>query len=228
MNMSILTAYKNITLAIVNLVNEPRGYTYNQYRNKILLKPAQQQQFIDTAKMVADRHLALGTLGELSWRLSPHQLVINAQGSHLAYLTETDLVTCSTLPGKPGEAAAPHLNWHRLIYRETPAESVLFCHPPYTLTLANAAKLPLQEIAPEIGAVIGGVNLIKSSDLTEANLAEAVQQNHVILAPQLGALVWGDSMVNVLVRADALEFVCHLTTIAYQTGLMPALSTKNQ
>ena len=226
--MSILTAYKNITLAIVNLVNAPRGYTYNQYRNKILLKPAQQQQFIDTAKMVADHHLALGTLGELSLRLSPHQLVINAQSSHLAYLTETDLVICSTLPGKPGELAAPHLNWHRLIYRETPAESVLFCHPPYTLTLANAAKLPLQEIAPEIGAVIGGANLIKPSYLTEANLAEAVQQNHVVLAPQLGALVWGDSMVNALTRADALEFVCHLTTIAYQTGLMPALSKKNQ
>jgi hypothetical protein len=37
----------------------------------------------------------------------------------------------------------------------------LFCHPPYTLTLAHAAKLPLQETAPEIGAVIGGVNVIK-------------------------------------------------------------------
>ncbi|GIK39642.1 MAG: hypothetical protein BroJett011_34750 [Chloroflexota bacterium] len=226
--MSILTAYKNITLAIVNWVNAPRGYTYNQYRNKILLKPAQQQQFIDTAKMIADRRLALGTLGELSLRLSPQQLVINAQGSHLAYLTETDLVTCSTLPGKSGEGAAPHLNWHRLIYRETPAESVLFCHPPYTLTLANAAKLPLQELAPEIGAVIGGINLLKPSSLTEAILAEAVQQNHVILVPQLGALVWGDSMVNALARADALEFVSQLTAIAYQTGLMPALSTKTQ
>jgi ribulose-5-phosphate 4-epimerase/fuculose-1-phosphate aldolase len=228
MNMSILTAYKNITLAIVNLVNTPRGSTYNQYRNKILLKPAQQQQFIETAKMVADHHLALGALGELSLRVSPQQLVINAQGSHLAYLTETDLVTCSTLPGKPAEAAAPHLNWHRLIYRETPAESVLFCHPPYSLTLANTAKLPLQETAPEIEAVIGGVNLIKPSYLTEAHLAEVVQQNHVILVPQLGALIWGNSMVNVLVRADALEFVSQLTAIAYQTGLMPTLSTKNQ
>lgn len=225
----MLATYKKLTLAIVNMVNAPRGSTYNQYRNKILLKPAQQRQFIDTAKTVVDRHLALGTLGELSLRLSPHQLVINAQGSHLAYLSETDLVTCSTLPGKPGDAAAPRLNWHRLIYRETLAESVLFCHPPYTLTLANAAKLPLQETAPEeIGVVIGGVNLIKPSCLTEAHLAEAVQQNHVILVPQLGVLVWGNSMVNALVRADALEFVSQLTAIAYQTGLMPTLSTKNQ
>jgi L-fuculose-phosphate aldolase len=224
----MLAAYKKLTLAIVDLVNAPRGSAYNQYRNKILLKPAQQKQFIDTAKMVVDRHLTLGTLGELSLRLSPHLLVINAQASHLAYLNETDLVTCSTLPGKPGEAAAPHLNWHRLIYRETPAESVLFCHPPYALTLANAARLPFQEIAPEIGAVIGGVNLIKPSHLTEAHLAQAVQQNHVILVPQLGALVWGNSMVNALVRADALEFVSQLTAIAYQTGLMPTLSTKNQ
>ncbi len=224
----MLAAYKKLTLAIVNLVNAPRGYTYNQYRNKKLLKPAQQKQFIDTAKMVADHHLALGTLGELSLRLSPHQLVINAQDSHLAHLTETDLVTCSTLPGKPGEAAAPHLNWHRLIYRETPAEGVLFCHPPYALTLANVTKLPFQEIAPEIWAVIGGVNLIKPSYLTEANLAEAVQQNHAILVPQLGALVWGNSMANALARVDALEFVSQLTAIAYQTGLMPILSIKNQ
>lgn len=228
MNTSILTAYKNITLAIVNMVNAPRSSSYNQYLQKILLKPAQQKQFIDTAKMITDHGLALGVLGELSVRLTAQQLVITAQGSHLAHLSESDLVTCSISPGKPGEAAAPHLDWHRLIYRETPAESVLLCHPPYALTLANAAKLPLQEIAPEMREAIGGVTLIKAPDLSEATLAESARQNHAILLPQQGALIWGDSIANALSRVEALEFVSYLTAIAGQTGLKPILSANDQ
>lgn len=225
MNTSILTAYKNITLAIVNMVNAPRGATYSQYLQKILLKPAQQKQFIDTAKMITARGLALGALGELSVRLTAQQLVITDPKSHLAHLSENDLVACSIIPGKPDGVAASHLDWHRLIYRETPAESVLFCHPPYTLILANAAKLPLQEVIPEIGETIGGISLIKAPDLSEVNLAEAVRQSHAILLPQQGVLVWGHSMVDVLNRVEALEFVSQLTALANQTGL---ILTKDQ
>jgi len=224
----MLAAYKNITLAIVNLVNASRGNRYDQYRSKLYLKPEQREQLLETAKMIVAHRLAPGTFGELSLRLSPHQLVITAQGSHLAHLTETDLVTCSTLANKPDGAAALHLNWHRLIYRETQAESVLLCQPPYTLTLINAAKLPLPQLAPEIWEAVGGVKLIYSADLSEAALVEIVRQNHAVLVPQLGALVWGHSMANLLTRVEALEFVSQLTVMAYQTGLTPIVSFKNQ
>ena len=104
----------------------------------------------------------------------------------------------------------------------------MLCQPPYTLTLINAAKLPLAQIAPEIWEAIGGVKLINRANVSEVHLAEAVRQNHAILIPQFGALVWGDSMADLLARAEALEFVSQLTATSYQTGLMPVFPIKNQ
>jgi ribulose-5-phosphate 4-epimerase/fuculose-1-phosphate aldolase len=224
----MLAAYRNITLAIVNLVNASRGNRYDQYRNKLYLKAGQREQLFDTAKMIMAHRLSPGMFGELSLRLSAHHLVITARWSHLAHLAETDLVICSTLANSPsGDSAALHLNWHRLIYRETQAESVLLCQPPYTLTLINAAKLPLPQIAPEIWEAVGGVKLINPANISEAHLAEAVRQSHAMLVPQLGALIWGHSMADLLARAEALEFVSQLTATSYQTGLMPVLPIKN-
>jgi ribulose-5-phosphate 4-epimerase/fuculose-1-phosphate aldolase len=48
-----------------------------------------------------------------------------------------------------------------------------------------------------------------------------------MLVPQLGALIWGHSMADLLARAEALEFVSQLTATSYQTGLMPVLPIKN-
>ena len=107
----MLAAYKNITLAIVNLVNTPRNKRYDEYRNKLYLKPGQREQLFDAAKMIVTHRLAPGTFGELSSRLLPHQLVITARGSHLAHLAETDLVICSTLVNNPSsDSGALHLN----------------------------------------------------------------------------------------------------------------------
>ena len=37
----MFTAYKKLTLTLVDLVNAPRGVTYDQYRDRLLLKVEQ-------------------------------------------------------------------------------------------------------------------------------------------------------------------------------------------
>jgi L-fuculose-phosphate aldolase len=211
----MFTAYKKFTLTLVDLVNAPRGVTYDQYRDRLLLKVEQQQQFIDTARWVVERQLALGTLGELSLRLSAHQLAITRRDSHLAWLTKTDIVTCSTLSGKPNRAASRHLDWHRLIYRETSAQAVLFCQPKYALTLANAARLPQPRVLLDLEHLLGRISLHPPAEPTEESLAEAGPQHEVLLLPHRGALIWGDSLAHVLARAEALDYISHLTALSF-------------
>ncbi|MEW5959342.1 MAG: class II aldolase/adducin family protein [Chloroflexota bacterium] len=220
----MLKAYKNLTLAIVNLVNAPRGQTYSQYRDKLLLKPEPRQQLIEIAQRVITSQLAQSTHGELSLRLPSDSLAITARDSALDRLAETDIITCSMVIGKSVGLAPRHLDWHRLIYNQTAAQSVLFCQPCYALTLANAGLLPQPRLAVEIFESIANVTLLPMDDLFDTNLAKTVTQHHTVLIPQFGALVWGHSLVDVLGRAGALEYVSQLTSIAYQTGLGPKYS----
>jgi ribulose-5-phosphate 4-epimerase/fuculose-1-phosphate aldolase len=215
----MLNAYKNLTWSVVNLVNAPRGRTYQQQRDKLLLKDEQRQQFVAAAQQIVANRLALGSLGELSLRLSSNQLAITVESGHLAHLTETDIITCPIDSDKPQEAAATHLSWHRLVYLETSAQAVLLGHPQYALTLANAAQLPAQQLMPAMEDIIGGVTLLPITELSPAALGAAVQKQHVVLAPQIGALIWGDSLKDMLARAEALEYVSQLTIIARQSNL---------
>lgn len=208
----MFAAYKNLVWSVVNLVNSPRGRTYHQQRDRLLLKGQQRQQFVAAAGQIVANRLALGSLGELSLRLAENTLAITAPNSHLAHLAETDIVTCPLAPDKPDTTAAAHLAWHRLIYRETPAQAVLLGHPPYAITLANAGQLPEARLMPAMWATIGGVALLPGPELSPAALAG----QHAALIPHVGALIWGSSLEDVLTRAEALEYVSQLTAIARQ------------
>ncbi len=220
----MLAAYKNLVWSVVNLVNVPRGRTFHQQRDRLLLKDPQRRQFIAMAQKIVTNRLALASLGELSLRLSAHQLAITAQHSQLAQLTEADLVICSMESNSPPETAAPHLLWHRLIYRQTTAQAVLLGHPPYAITLANAGQLPASELMPEMWNIVGEVTLLPQGELSVETLIDAVQHHHVVLIPHTGALIRGSSLEDVWARVEALEYVSQLTTIARQFTLTPRLS----
>ena len=212
----MLAVYKNLVWSVVNLVNAPRGRTYHQQRDRLLLKGQQRQQFIDTAKQIIVNRLALGSLAELSLRLSPNTLAITAHHSHLANLTDADIITCPLDTDTPTEATAPHLVWHRQIYRHTSAEAVLLAHPPHTLALANAGLLPNPQVMPAMGDIIGGATLLPTVAGSPVKLPAAQLKQHAILAPHVGALIWGDSLEDVIRRVEALEYVSQLTIITRQ------------
>jgi|GEM_PF-1026117 len=216
----MLAVYKNLVWSVINLVNAPRGRTYQQQRDRLLLKGQQRQQFIDAAQQITANRLALGSLAELSLRLSYNTLAITAHYSHLARLTDADIITCPLDTDAPAESAAPHLSWHRQIYHHTPAEVVLLAHPPHTLALVNAGVLPNPQTMPAIADIIGGTTLLPTTAGSPVKLPVALLEQHVILAPHVGVLIWGNSLEDVITRAEALEYVSQLTLIACQSNLV--------
>jgi ribulose-5-phosphate 4-epimerase/fuculose-1-phosphate aldolase len=209
---------------VVNLANAPRGRSYQQQRDQLLLKGEQRQQFMAAARQVTTNRLALGSLAELSIRLPPNTLAITAGHSHLASLTEADIITGSIKTDEPLEAAAPHLQWHRRLYRETAAEAVLLAHPPHALALANAGLLPDPQAMPAMWDVVGGAKLLPAAADSPDELSAAPFEQHVILLPHRAALIWGDSLSDVIARAEALEYLSQLTVIARQGNLSSKLA----
>lgn len=220
----MLAAYKKLVWSVVNLANSPRGRTYQQQRDQLLLKGKQRQQFIAAGRQITVNRLALGSLAELSIRLSPNTLAITAQHSHLADLTDADIVIGPIETDEPVESAAPHLQWHRQIYRDTPAEAVLLAHPPHALALVNAGLLPDPQMVPAIWDVIGGAAPLPAVEELPVELPGTLLEQHAILVAQVGALVWGDSLEDIVTRAEALEYLSQLTIIARQGNLASKLS----
>jgi ribulose-5-phosphate 4-epimerase/fuculose-1-phosphate aldolase len=159
----------------------------------------------------------------MSIRITSGQLAINTEASDLGRLQDKDLLVCSMSLYPQLEAAPPHLDWHKIIYKNFSANAVIFGHPPYTMTLANAKLYPLRTVALEIYDKIGGIILLKPEEMTATHLAKVIDDTHqVILIPGSGILGWGTSLREMVSRIEALEYVCQLTALAYQTGLNPA------
>ena len=215
----MFTAYRNLTLALLRLVNAPRGQNSNQYRSNILLKASQKADLITAGRLAVERKLAHASTGEISLRLQTSQLAINTRASDLYRLTDADFVACAVTSPEPVETAPDHLLWHQLIYQAAPAQSVLFCQPFYTALLANAATLPRETIAPEIFKAVGGVLLVQHTDVKDDFSAKTVNDHHAFMIPGIGAIVWGTSPFDAIHRAEALEYVGRLTVMTRQIGI---------
>jgi ribulose-5-phosphate 4-epimerase/fuculose-1-phosphate aldolase len=218
----ILTAYKKLTLNLVHLVNAPREQNHNQYLAKLLLKQPQKQAFLEAGQLAVERKLVHPSTGEMSIRITSGQLVVNTESSDLGRLLDQDFLVCSVSLQTQLEAAPPHLDWHKVIYHNSSASAVILGHPPYTMTLANAKVYPLRTVALEIYDKIGGVILLRPEDMSAEHLAKVIDTHHAILIPGIGTLVWDASLREAVSRVEALEYVCQLTALAYQTGLNPA------
>ncbi|HEC23560.1 MAG TPA: class II aldolase/adducin family protein [Chloroflexi bacterium] len=215
----MLDTYRRVTLAIVRMVNSLRGGTYAQ-AGELLLTPRDYEQVSEAGRLAFERELVYPTIGELSLRLRGERMVITRAGADFASLEKESLLVCSLQPGKPVGSAPRRLEWHRAVYAATSAGGVLICQPPHTI-LATLADLPLRsEWAPEIFEAIGGVVSSGELPLAEtAPVAEAASEGHAVLLPGVGALVWGDSPLDAVYRAGALEYIARLAFLAHQGGL---------
>lgn len=209
----MLKAYQKLTHTIVDLVNAPRGQSYQQISHKYWLKPVQKQQLIEAGRLAVEQKLALSTGGEISLRLASQHFAITARQSCLSRLENDDSFITCPVTTHPVEQAPLHLDWHRLIYRETEANGIAFCQPPYTLTLARAHQLPQPDLLPEHYQALGGIIVLSPADLAAEQLIEAARQHHALIFSGVGTLVWGNSPLEAVTRTETLEYLSFLTIL---------------
>jgi len=180
------------------------------------------------------RGLVAGNDGNLSVRVSPDAIWCTPTGVSKGAMTSAMLVKLSldgrVLEGgaKPSSEAKLHLR----LYQELPEiRAVLHAHPPAATAFA-AAGLPLdrpvlQEAVLQLGAVPLVPYALPGSEALAAGIVPFCQEARALLLEYHGAVTWGKSLEQALLRMETLEqyaaISLHLKTLGSERLMPPAL-----
>ena len=200
------------TRAVANLVN-PLDKTESTVR-EILIPPQTVKLLVQTGARLGEKGLTVGSLGEISLRVPGKQnkFVINTRGSEAGNLTGKDLCLMDTALGKTAgmQLAAAHSEWHKLVYTLTDANSALLCQPPYSLMCAMRGRCPDAALWPEIQPI---PSLLDCASNNDQEIAEKLKNYRHLLVQEVGLLVTGNSLTELLWNAEIIERFCQISVL---------------
>jgi L-fuculose-phosphate aldolase len=163
--------------------------------------------------------------GHVSARIpGSEQILINDRRSSRSSLTEKDIIAMS-LDGKvldEGGEAPNEYPLHTQIYKKRKdVQAVIHTHPQWS-TLFTIARVPLQPVVIQ-GAVLGEIPVFpKSHSISNVRiadeLADTLQNHHVVLLKAHGAVIVGSSLMEAFVRSVFLEENARRQYMASQLG----------
>ena len=205
----MLESYKKLTNNIVGLVNK---YCVPEKKTANALAPKSVRiSFLTAVKIAGKKPFVIGQLSEASRRLTGGRFLVTRAGAHFAFIKEDDIdifsekINWSLCNMSPPQ----HIEWHRMLYRNTKAGALLICYP------LNAQKLWMHKISPDFSLVNGSEEIIAgyafSKESQSAKIISLMQKNHVLLVEKQAVLAWGTDLMDALARVEALELICALT-----------------
>ncbi|MEZ4589629.1 MAG: class II aldolase/adducin family protein [Chloroflexota bacterium] len=203
----MLETYKHLTNSLVRRVNAQRGMN-NRLRDAVLPR-ATRKSFVQMARLAAERQLAVGILAEASQRVPGNKFAITAVHTWFANIEEENLVVAAlnenwqlTADQLPAQA-----EWHRLIYKSTPAQAILLSQPVAATAVANQPKKFTAEILAGAAKSVGGIATCPA-DATQ--MSALAGQNRVLLVPNVGVLAWGDSLAQAIALTETVNRMCEI------------------
>jgi len=172
------------------------------------------------------RRLVWGTSGNISCRLEADLFLISASGSELGRLKDRDLARCRISQDSWEGTRRPSMEvgLHRSIYGSCPEAGAVIHSQPFYATLVACSDLPLRaDLLPESMAYVGAVARVPYSHAGSRDLARSTADRAVtskaLLLDNHGAVCWGGSLDEALLRTEALEFLCRLLVAAHSGGI---------
>ena len=177
-------------------------------------------------RIMIERRLVWGRSGNISARIEPNAFLISATGSDLSVLGDEDLVLCR-IDKDIWEGAKPpsiERGLHQGIYRAREDALAIVHAQPFYCSLAACSDMAIRtDLLPEAMAYLGKVERVPyrhagSHELAEAAAAKA-HTSQVLLLENHGVVCWGSSPDEVLVKTEALEFLCSLLVVSSSSGI---------
>lgn len=182
------------------------------------------KELIATAHAAAAARLVVGTVGNLSARLSDHML-ISATGARFAtlsaaQLTEVDLTDGHVVSGTLRPSS--ELGLHLAIYRHhAGAGAILHTHAPWSTAIACVAdELPCihyQMLALGGAVRVAPYRCFGTPELADVTL-DALGDRRAALMSNHGAIVFAGTPAAALEAMEVLEFACRVYWRAAQLG----------
>ena len=201
----MLKTYKNITNSIVNTVN--RTIRSPNKTVEALVSRVEQKDFLQKVSFAVQRNILLGSISEASVKIKKDYFLSHSGNKPLFALCEEELNVYSIQSGfalKKGESLR-HIRWHQLIYQNTPANCILFCHPLSVFQVFNNS--PVQNSSEKflLSHFPHAIKICIEDEVPKllANFQFLVVQNS-------GLIAWGDTLPQLIADVDQLNWLCAL------------------
>lgn len=159
------------------------------------------------------RNLLAAADGNVSVRLSDHEILITPSGVTKAFMSSADLATISidneVLQGNPSSERLMHL----AIYKKCPqAKAIVHAHPPtaisWSLAFPNLEFLPYKSL-PEVILATGKIPFVPyARPGTEAmgeNLKVFLPEYRALILSRHGAVCWGETLEEAYRGIERIE-----------------------
>lgn len=177
-------------------------------------------------RLMLERRLIWGRSGNISAKVEPNAFLISAAGSDLGFLRDEDLVLCRIDEDTWQGAKRPSIErrLHQGIYRACEHAVAIVHSQPFYSTLVACSDMAIRtDLFPEAMAYLGKVERVPyyhagSHELAEATAAKA-HISRILLLENHGVVCWGSSPDEVLLKTEALEFLCRLLVVSCASGI---------
>lgn len=186
---------------------------------------------VEVCRRLYARQLISAADGNVSLRISDHEIWITPSGKNKGFIAESDLARIdihnNVHSGKPSGERLMHLE----VYRKCPdACAVIHAHPPTAIAWSIAkpdwTELPADCMSEAILAV-GQIPIAKYARPGTAQMGEVLREllpkNRVMILARHGALAWGESLDEAHNGMERLEAVADILLRAHTLGELSRL-----
>ena len=189
------------------------------------------KQLIEAGQRLAQQGLLVAGDGNLSYRLSNHEILITPTGINKARLNPSDIATITLRNqirrGNPSSERLMHLE----IYKQVPeAQVVVHAHPVHAIALSLArpewAFLPTDSL-PEVIIAAGQVPIVPYARPGSLDMGTVLHpylpQFKLMILARHGALCWSDNLIEAIEGMERLEQICQIIKMTEDLGGSKAL-----
>jgi L-fuculose-phosphate aldolase len=167
------------------------------------------REIIQVGKRLYETGLAVAKSGNLSCRIDNENILITGSGTFLGQLKESDIVRVSLANGKSegGSKPSSELSLHSLVYKNSPAQVVVHCHPPLINGYFAVAKT-LKAMSFETKFYLGDIPVIPQETPTVTSpepVIAALKTNNLVVLKNHGTVAIADKFQEALAITEALE-----------------------
>jgi L-fuculose-phosphate aldolase len=172
-------------------------------------------------QVLREEGLVWGHSGNISLRIGSAAFAISASGTDLGALRDDEFVVCDLDDEACQGEGQPSMErgLHQSIYlAQEDARAVIHSQPFFSTLVASSSTVVRSDLFPESMAYLGRIERVPyyhagSRGLAESTGARAAESS-VLLLENHGAVCWGASLEEALLKTQTLEFLCRLLVTA--------------
>lgn len=192
----------------------------------------ERQAVVDACRFLQDRHLVVGTAGNVSIRRD-EVIIISPSAVDYRHMTVADVVVVDMAGNNVEGTLKPssELPFHISIYASTEHQAIVHTHAPSSTALSVVVdEIPLTHYYSALfgGAVRVAPYALYGSDELAGHIVEALENRTAALLANHGAVTVGRDLKSAISLVEYLEYLCDVELKVLATGRPPKLISQDE